>query len=1102
MKGPILCLFACLVAGHAAVINWSGADDGTNFNNPTNWIGNVVPGPFDDAVITSGAGSGIVVTSSVTVLSIQCSKAFSVSNGVFAVTAGSSQISGAFTLASGMALQAGGAGTSFTASGPVSADDANFYVSDGAVVALPNLANYTKSCNGAYWTVTGAGSVLNLPGLTNFNGAACSFPAIQAQAGGQLLAPNLASITAGPLNFAADGTNSLIDLSRLTNCSSPTTYQIGFEASAGGTIQMPQLRGGLQISVTLNAGGSIPTAQLTQLTQLTLYAPANCNALTNLTQLTVSGATNIFPSLSNFYDGSIAVLNGASVTLPSLQTFGKNCNGANWTVSGSNSVLNLPALTNITGNACSYPVIQATAGGQLLATNVVSVIAGPLAFQADGAGSLIDLSKLSNCSGQNPYYLTFEASGGGTLRVPNMTGGPYVGLTLNPGGTIPTAQITQLALLSIQDVTNNFNALTNLQSLTSSVTLAFPALTDFTDGNVLLTGGATVTMPALKNYNKICNGANWTVSGSNSLFNLPALTNLTGQACNYPMIQAEAGGAINLSNVVNILAGPLAFQADGTNSLIDLSALVSVSGQSPYQLTFEASSGGTVRLSNMNGGPLTGVILNPGGILPTAQIHKLYSLNLSGQGGNFNALTNLTSLTTGVSINFPALIDFTDGNILVTNGASVTMPALKNYAKICDGGNWTVSGSNSVFNLPALTNITGQACNYPVINAVAGGQVILSNVLSVLAGPLAFQSDGTNSVINLNRLASCSGQNPYQVMFEASAGGTIQASNFVGGPLVGIIVNPGGNLPLAQLRRLFSITANGGAIANLAGLTNLDGGSLSAATGGQIILPALQLVNPFAGCNNASWVANGSGSQIIATALFAFAGSACSTDDIDALAGGQIVLQNLGSLNGLYLHVLADGAGSLINLTNLTSFLSATAGSSSLTAQNSGVILLGTQAFLLQNININIPPGNPILPAVTNSGPSLNLYGTAGHSYLIEQLNTIISGATWQFFLRVPLTNALQQIAGAVPANTAFRITDFVADPPLLDVLKVPVQSVEVVLYGATNKTYELDSATNLTAPVPWISNSVAAMTNAFRIFPPTAISMPGTFFRAKQIAP
>ena len=276
---------------------------------------------------------------------MNCSKAFSVSSGTFAVTAGSSQINGAFALTGGN-LEASGVGTTFTANGPATADDDNFYVSAGAVVALPNLLNYNKNCAGANWTVTGAGSVLNLSGLTNITGQACTFPVIQAVAGGTIILTNLTTILAGALTFQADGTNSLIDLSALVSASGRDSWPLTFETSAGGTIQMPLMPGGPLISVTVNAGGSMPTAQLKQLYQLTMFAPANFNALTNVTLLAVSGATNNFPALNNMDGGSFSILNGASVTLPVLRNYTEACPVSNWTVTGANSVLNLPGLTN------------------------------------------------------------------------------------------------------------------------------------------------------------------------------------------------------------------------------------------------------------------------------------------------------------------------------------------------------------------------------------------------------------------------------------------------------------------------------------------------------------------------------------------------------------------------------------------------------------------------------------------------------------------------------------------------------------------------------------------------------------------------------------
>jgi hypothetical protein len=523
------------------------------------------------------------------------------------VTAGSSQINGAFALAGGN-LQASGVGTTFTANGPATADDDNFYVSAGAVVALPNLVNYNKNCAGGNWAVTGAGSVLNLSGLTNITGQACYYPVIQAAAGGHLLAPKLATVTAGPLAFDADGTDSLIDLSGLTNCSSLTSYAITFEASAGGTIQMPLMPGGPLIGVTLNAGGSIPTAQLKQ-----------------LISLTVSGSTNNFPALTNMDGGSFSILNGASVTLPVLRNFTTACGGGgNWTVTGANSVLNLPGLTNITGQTCYAPTIQAAAGGAIILTNVTTILTGALIFQADGASSLIDLSALAAV----PIIsqVNFEASAGGIIRMPLMAGSPLISVTVNAGGSISTAQLKQLIQLTTF-VPSNFNTLTNLSSLTvNAATNSFPALNNMDDGNITILNGASVTMPALRNYTKACNGANWTVTGAGSVLNLSGLTNITGQACYFPVIQAAAGGQLLAPKLATVTAGPLGFQADGTNSLIDLSGLTNCSSLTSYTITFEASAGGTIKASIFAGGPLVDMILNPGGNLPLAQLHQLFSI--------------------------------------------------------------------------------------------------------------------------------------------------------------------------------------------------------------------------------------------------------------------------------------------------------------------------------------------------------------------------------------------------------------------------------------------------------------------------------------------
>jgi len=685
-----------------------------------------------------------------------------------------------------------------------------------------------------------------------------------------------------------------------------------------------------------------------------------------------------------------------------------------------------------------------------------------------------------------------------------MTGGPLLGVTINPGGTIPTAQIQMLNSLDLAGVTNNFNALTNLINLTiSGVTMNFPALVDFDDGNVSISGGAMVTMPALQNYTKLsCDGANWTVTGAGSVFSLPALTNISGETCSFPTIQAEAGGEILASNVVSVQVAPLTFQADGAGSLINLSALSNCAGQDGYLVNFEASSGGTVLIPKMTGGPLVGVTINSGGTMPTSQILALNTLDLPGVTNNFNALNTLVNLTvSAVTMNFPALTNFNDGNVTVSGGAVVTMPALQDYTKLsCEGDNWTVTGANSVLNLPALTNINGVTCSFPVIQAEAGGAIIATNLANVQLGPLAFQADGANSLINLSGLTNGAGQDNYQLTFEASSGGTLQLPKLASGQLVGFTFNAGGAMAPTNLTNLTlsSITLPTGSV-TLPVLRDMDASSLNVSGGAVLSLP--EVGSYAAGASvNAVWEANGTGSQIILAGLTNLTGDATAnyTMEMEALAGGLLTVSNLQAIDNGNVTILSDGTGSTINLTSLSGFVLLN-GLGSVTAQNGGTILLNTQAFLLANVAINIPAGNPVLPPTLIASSALTLYGQAWHSYLVEERNTLIPNSPFTFLARVPLTNSFEAIAPAPPPNTAYLVTEFVANPPILDVLS-PAGQVQLILYAATGKTNQIQTATNLNHPITWTNISSVVMTNSFFIFPPVAPSQPLLYYRAKQL--
>jgi hypothetical protein len=464
-----------------------------------------------------------------------------VSAGSLNLTKGASQVAGTFTIAPDQSLNVSGSNTTFAANGPAVINAANFNVSAGASVSLPGVQNYVKDCNSPNWTVTGSNSVLSLPGLTNLTGNVCNYPTIQATAGGQILATNLANITVGPLTFLADGAGSLINLSGLLTGSGASGYLLSFVAQNGGTISMPQMTGGPLVAVTINPGGVLSTAQLQQLGGITLNgATASFPALTAMAgTLATTGGTLSFPVLTNFDGGNIALSGGAVVTMPALQTYSTGCGTPSWTVTGTNSVLNLPGLTNVTVLYCGDGMhIQAATGGQVLATNLMTMAGGwYVQVQADGTNSLVDFSRLLTVSGGFP--ITFEASNGGTNLLSQFLGGPNAYVTLNPDAILPVTQFRQLG-----GITAN------------GVTASFPAVTNFDGGNISLSGGAVVTLAALQNFSTGCGTPSWTVAGAGSVLSLPGLTNVTVLYCGDGMhIQAETGGQVLATNLMSMAGG-------------------------------------------------------------------------------------------------------------------------------------------------------------------------------------------------------------------------------------------------------------------------------------------------------------------------------------------------------------------------------------------------------------------------------------------------------------------------------------------------------------------------------------------------------------------
>src|SRR5208337_4811997 len=311
--------------------------------------------------------------------------------------------------------------------------------------------------------------------------------AIEAEAGGQILATNLTSMTISPLTVLADGSNSLVNLPALQNAGGSQGYDLQFVAQNGGTVWIPQLSSGSLLAVTINSGGVMPTAQFQSLSGVTLGGvSANFGNLNVLGALAISGVvTQSFPSVTNFDGGNATVSGGAVVALPAVTNYNKLCSGPNWMVTGAGSVLDLPALSNMTGPVCGYWTIEAEAGGQFLATNLASMTISPVTVLADGTDSLMDLPALQNAGGSQGYDLQFVAQNGGTVWIPQLSSGSLLAVTINSGGVMPTAQFQSLSGVTLGGVSANFGNLNVLGALAISgvVTQSFPSVTNFDGDN-------------------------------------------------------------------------------------------------------------------------------------------------------------------------------------------------------------------------------------------------------------------------------------------------------------------------------------------------------------------------------------------------------------------------------------------------------------------------------------------------------------------------------------------------------------------------------------------------------------------------------------------
>ncbi len=821
----ILTVAVLLVAqlAPASVISWDGGGDGTNWHHPQNWSGDVVPAATNDVVITLPGDAVITITNGVVTLrSLQCDESLSLRAGTLTLTNGPSQVLGAFTLATRSTFVVRGSNATFTGAGPVSMDGANLTVQNGAVLTLPGLLNYadTSGCCGTLWQASGAGSRLVLAGLTNLTGNPVRSwtTDIRALAGGRVEMTNLVAVPAGDVYALADGTNSTVELSRLQRLAANI---LSLEASAGGSIAIPQLADGGQLNITVRAGGSIPTVQLTNLFGATVDNVAlnlsNVRRLTSRGSVTLrNGGTADLSNVASADGQSFYSIGGTVLVLPSLRTYADSsgCCGGTWEANGAGSRLNLPALTNLVGN----PVrgwalgLYATAGGRVEAAALSDLPGGDVFIRADGSNSVLDFAALQRV---NANLLALEARNFGSVLVPQLVEGGRVILTFRRDGQITANQFTSVHSVTVDNTSISLGNVARLSSagavsLVNGGALTLTGVTNVDGQSLFVRAGSMLSLPGVRNYTDTsgCCGAAWEANGAGAILTLPGLTNVAGNSIWAMETRALFGGRVELSAVVAVGDRNLSARADGSNSLVNLSGLREFRGASGY-LNLNAISQGTVLVTNLTRFNRGSITLESGGVIPHTQLTNV-------DGSSFYARA-------GQQIILPHVPAFTD-----TSG--------------CCGAAWEANGLGAIVRFSGLNSLAGNPIWAMEVRALAGGLMDLGSVTTIPDSHVYALADGTNSVVDLRSLPEFLGVSR-NLALEARNAGMIRLDSLSRLNRGALTLRNTGFFPTAQLLRLTasSVTIDGRS-ALFTGLTDMRDTTFQYLNGGSAVFgPATDL---------------------------------------------------------------------------------------------------------------------------------------------------------------------------------------------------------------------------------------------------------------------
>lgn len=812
-------------------------------------------------------------------------------------------------------------------------------------------------------SVVGPGAVLDLSGIASWNSGFASsgndytYQTVTVDDGGFLDLGGLAIVT-GPqqvrdrLDFNVSGSGSTLDLTALVEVACPSARYntaVRFDISSDVPVVFSSLVTIDQGTIKASNGASVDLPALSACLDTSFVVDAG-------SQITANSGSIAFSALDIWrsWDASGSYGDQSGSWFPILMS-----------VTGVGAVLDLSAIStwdsgiNPAGNDYTYQTVQVVDGGTLELDGLLSLagpanVRGRLDFNVSGAGSALDVSSLSEISCGVARYNTavrFDLS---------------------------------------SDVPVDFSALSDLDQGTIKVSngavASAPQLTSCADSSFLVSGGATFVADSSDMvYSALQIWRSWdasgsygdqsgswnpvllSVSGAGSLLDLSAMVewnsdfDSSGNDYTYQTISVTDSGALDLGRL-DLLTTP-----QDVRDRIDV---------------LVADSGSSIDLSS-----LTEIRCN------SSRYNEGVNFDISSDVPlAFGALSVVDRarfrVTNGAALSAPLLTQISDTDFMVHEGSSfvggpgpVTFSALRiwrdwdasgSYGD--QSGSWSpnlmsVSGSGALLDLSGIVawnsgfSSTGNDTTRQTVTVADGGALLLSGLASI-EGPVAtrdvleFFVSGVDSDIDLSSLATIScGSSRYNTATRFHLSGGLPVTL----PALDDIDRTSWAVSEAATVQMPSLSTVSDSTVSVAGGASFSAGS------GLVAYSTLQTWRSWDasgsyGDQSGTWApvmlsATDPGSHLDLSsvgsidAAFASSGNDHTHQTMTVSGGAVLDLSGVTQIelpvsNRDRLDFLADGSGSLLDLSSLQSFVRPGAGQVRVHTSDQALVRLGNVSLI------------------------------------------------------------------------------------------------------------------------------------------------------------